>query len=75
MTARVIFLNTLHFPDYDEARELDRIQDEMALYQAEIRRQAHLMQLNEAQFRVYKEASHRNLRYKMTVIRGDKCLT
>ena len=73
MTGRVIFLNTLYFPDREESEYLLRLQDNLYRANVEFYFATRMLPLSEVKFR--KVVAHNHARHKLKVIRKDEELS
>jgi hypothetical protein len=70
VSGRVIFLNTLYYPDYEEYLRLEEIQRHFDYYHAEIAYQSR--DFDETKKKIFKESSHRNMRKRLVIVK-DEC--
>jgi hypothetical protein len=69
VTARVIFLNHLYWPDEDEIDRLDWLQEQLEIYQAEL---AYMTRdMNDFQRKIAREASHHKTRAAWMLIKTE----
>ena len=70
MTAQVIFINTFYYPDVEERRKLDLMQDKLYFTLVELAFQT--KDLSAYQKAVTKMAYHEKFRKKWQLIQGEK---
>jgi hypothetical protein len=67
MTAQVIFLNTMYFPDEEEQHELDKMQELLTFCHAQFEFECRT--LSDAEKWIRKERVHRKARERMGIVR------
>lgn len=68
MSAQIIYLNQLYWPDPEEQKRLDWLQGQFELYHAEMDYLSR--DLNPFQQKIFKESSHNNIRKQWKLLDG-----